>query len=225
MRALALALVALGLLAPAAPALAQTATPTVNTTPTPHTDVACPRVLVDYPRDGVIAGQEATISVKVQFASDDSRISLFRRSPTPVTMVRSATGTSAIFTVRLRETHQFTASVFDPRGGRCMGGGPEYVPLSIPVRPRVTIAATRSAVRSYAFTGRVLPGRGQAVSLYRVNADGSRVLTSRTTVQPDGTYRLDRRFTGSGRFGFVASVGPSATNVAGSSAVRATVIH
>ena len=71
---------------------------------------------------------------------------------------------------------------------------------------------------------RVLPARGQAVTVYRHTAD-ARVITGRTVVRPDGTYRFDRRFTGSGEFGFSVATGATDRNLAGQSRVRRTVIH
>jgi hypothetical protein len=94
----------------------------------------------------------------------------------------------------------------------------------VTVTPHVSIAATRTGVRDYTFTGRVLPGRGQPVALYRLEADGRRVLSGRSTVRADGTYRFDRRFTGSGRFRFVVASGASRT-AAGESAPRSTLIY
>ena len=93
----------------------------------------------------------------------------------------------------------------------------------VTVTPHVSIGATRKGPRDYTFTGRVLPGRGQPVALYRVEADGRRVLSARSTVRDDGTYRFDRRFTGTGRFGFVVTSGASRT-AAGESAIRSTLI-
>lgn len=78
-------------------------------------------------------------------------------------------------------------------------------------------------MRDYTFSGRVLPGRAPAVNLYRVEADGRRVLTSRTVGAQDGTYSVRRLFTGSGRFGFQVRVGASSAELAGSSPVRPTV--
>lgn len=94
----------------------------------------------------------------------------------------------------------------------------------VTVTPFVSIAAKRNAARDYTFSGRVLPGKGQPVALYRVEPDGRRVLTARSTVRADGTYRFDRRFTGSGRFGFLVASGASRTAPA-ESAIRSTLIY
>ncbi len=221
----ALALVPLTVLALASPAVAQTSPTPSPTLSTPPQDRACPTPLVTYPGGGIATGQEARISVGFDTPQPAGTytVSLNRASPTPFAVVRteqtSATGT--VFTVRLGETHEFTATMLD--GGECVFGGGS-VRFTVPVRPSLTISAVRNAPRDYSFTGRVLPGRGQAVNLYRVDGAGSRVLTSRTVVKPDGTYRIDRRFSGSGRFGFEVRVGESATNLAGSSPVRSTLI-
>lgn len=53
------------------------------------------------------------------------------------------------------------------------------------------------------------------------------MLTARTAVRRDGTYRIDRRFLGSGRFGFVAVADPGSSGryLTAESAVRPTVIY
>lgn len=209
----------------AAPAFAQQA-PTPGPTQTPRQDRRCPDPVVAFPGGGINTGQEARITVGFDTPQTSATytVALARETPAPAAVVRteqtSATGTA--FMVRLGETHTFTASMRD--GGECVFGGGS-VQFTVPVRPSLSIAAKRDAVRDYSFTGRVTPGRGQAIDLYRVTDNGLRVLSARSTVRPDGTYRIDRRFTGSGRFGFEARVGNSATNLAGASAVRPTVIH
>jgi hypothetical protein len=94
----------------------------------------------------------------------------------------------------------------------------------VTVTPNVSITARRNAPRDYTFSGRVLPGRGQPVALYRVDEAGRRILTARSTVAPDGTYRFDRRFTGTGRFGFFVVSGAGRT-APGASPVRSTLIY
>ncbi len=94
----------------------------------------------------------------------------------------------------------------------------------VSVSPYVSIAAKRNATRDYTFAGRVLPAKGQPVALYRVETDGRRMLTARASVRADGTYRFDRRFTGSGRFGFLIASGASRTAPVESS-VRPTLIY
>ena len=141
-------------------------------------------------------------------------------------VVRSATAEAAgttTFTVRLGETHRFRVAVTSSEP--CFDR-PVSVDVVVPVRAAVSLAAARTAPRTYAFTGRVRPAEG-TVSLYRVERTGRRVLTARADVGRDGTYRIDRRFTGSGRFGFVAvaDAGSSRRHSGGASRVRPTVVH
>lgn len=190
-------------------------------TPTPHADRACPTVTVAQPPT-ITSGQTVDLVVSVDRTSASSTATLIRESPAPRALVRGVrtADRTVTFTVRLGETHRFRAQADDGQG--CLGGGDAT--FTAPVRAAVAIAATRNAVRTYTFSGRVVPARGQDVTLYRVTADGSRVITSRTTVAPDGTYRIDRRFTGSGRFGFLTTVAATSANLSGSSPVRPTTV-
>jgi hypothetical protein len=96
----------------------------------------------------------------------------------------------------------------------------------VTVRTAVSLGAVRNGARDYSFTGRAFPAReGQVVRVYRRTDDGREVLTATTRVTPSGTWRLDRRFTGSGRFGFVARTPDDNLNAAGTSNVRPTLIY
>ena len=207
-------------------------------TPTPHSHQTCPRVFLESAPAVVKPGEAAGIVLTVDSPSSaTTTVSLTRLLPSPTHVVREVTGTQrrVVFTVRVGESHrlQATASIPSDGSGSCQSGPtPAEVPdnygqpvIDVAVRPTVSIAATRNAPRDYTFSGRVTPGRGQSVFLYRVESDGRRVLTSRTVVSRDGTYRVRRMFTGSGRFGFEAQVRQSSTNLAGASPVRPTVIH
>lgn len=91
------------------------------------------------------------------------------------------------------------------------------------VAPRLTLTAFRHGVRDYTFSG-AASRHGQILSLYRVTASGSQVLTAQT--QSDaGRWSLRRTFLGSGRFGFVVRTGRDMANAPGMSNVRPTVIH
>ena len=77
------------------------------------------------------------------------------------------------------------------------------------------------------FSGDSLPARpgGLIVSLYRVTAEGRQVLTSQTRADDrNGQWRIERRFTGSGRFGFVVRTGQDLQNAPGTSNVRSTLV-
>ena len=93
------------------------------------------------------------------------------------------------------------------------------------VATALSLSVRRLGVRSYVFEGRILPRRaGQLITLYRVNRDGREVLTQQITTDNTGTYRIFRRFTGSGTFNFITRTGQNLTNVAGRSNVRPTAI-
>ncbi len=135
-------------------------------------------------------------------------------------------GQAAVFTWAVRPTGNTRLYV---RTTNCTEsfGEPERQTDSqvITVRPAVSLGVVRNARRDYTFSGRVLPARGQLVTLYRLTADQRAVLTAQTHVAEDGTYILRRRFTGSGTFGFVTRTGQDLTNAAGRSGVRATSVY
>lgn len=176
-----------------------------------------PQRCISQPTERYIVRSNETVTVAYDTYSDSATVTLQRESPAPVAVVRQGQGRHVEFAIRPPETTVLSAT----SGPDCVARVSTYVSVS----PVVSIAAERNAPRYYTFSGRVSPGRGQAVSLYRVDAAGHRVLTSRATVCGDGTYRIDRRFSGSGRFGFLVAVPPSATNLAGQSAERSTIIY
>ena len=95
------------------------------------------------------------------------------------------------------------------------------------VRTAISIFAVRNGPRNYTFTGDSLPARpgGLIISLYRVTDNGRQVLTSQARASATtGDWVINRRFTGSGRFGFVARTGQDLQNAPGSSNVRNTLI-
>jgi hypothetical protein len=96
------------------------------------------------------------------------------------------------------------------------------------VRTTLSLAAVRNGTRNYTFSGDSLPARpgGLIVSLYRVNADGSEVLTAQVRAsEATGEWSLTRQFTGNGTFGFVVRTGQDLQNAPGASRVRPTLIY
>ena len=197
--------------------------------PTPHGDRKCPAVAVSYVPG--TAGQETQVRVSADVAPSSWRLT--RLLPSPAGVVRqtpasqAASATEVVWTIRLGETTRLRAEALSDGGCINGGDGSSEAVFDAEVRPVLTIAARRNSTRDYTFTGRVLPGRGQQVVLYRTGPDGggSRVLTARTVVRSDGTYRIDRRFSGSGRFGFYSAGEHSGTNLPGNSPVRPTLIY
>jgi hypothetical protein len=96
------------------------------------------------------------------------------------------------------------------------------------VRTNLSLSAVRNGTRNYTFSGDSLPARprGLIVSLYRVTANGSQVLTAQARASATtGEWSLTRQFTGSGTFGFVVRTGQDLLNAPGSSRVRPTMIY
>lgn len=197
-----------------------------RTVPSPGAAQRCPGISrVVVPQD-VVAGQAVGIEVQLTSAASSNRVTLVRLDPAPVAEVRSsAADLTASFTVRLGESHRFRVRVTRDDGVACAGGPGQEAELLVPVRAAVSLAAVRNAPRDYTFSGRVLPGYG-TVALYRVEQSGRRVLTAEAAVV-GGTWRVDRRFLGAGRFGFVAVASPGSTGrySGGESRVRPTVVH
>lgn len=95
------------------------------------------------------------------------------------------------------------------------------------VRTQLSLNVTRTGPRAYTFSGDSLPARrgGLVVSLYRVTSSGSQVLTAQTRADAaNGEWRIDRRFSGSGRFGFVVRTGQDLQNAPGTSNVRSVLV-
>lgn len=224
-----LAVTPLAALALAVPASAQESpSPSPRPTQSPHVDRACPFAEFDVDRRVIRPGETVSVTAR-RFAQEGQSVELrlTRLAPAPTAVVRSDTGAATVVTwsLRLGESHTVEARYFgqDPRG--CMPlGRPDAALLRVDVQPDVSIAAARHAPRDYTFTGRVLPARGQSVTLYR-HEGARRIITARGVVGPGGTYRIDRRFTGSGQFGFSVAVPASSAHLAGQSRVRPTVIH
>ena len=105
-------------------------------------------------------------------------------------------------------------------------GGAPTPPVVLSVAPAVSLAATRTGTRTYAFSGRTVPARagGLVVSLYRVDAAHHEVLTGRTRTDSHGRWSLTRTFSGTGRFGFVARTSGDVQNAAGTSSTRSVLL-
>jgi hypothetical protein len=98
----------------------------------------------------------------------------------------------------------------------------------INVRTALSLAAVRNGARTYTFSGDSLPARrgGLIISLYRAMPNGQQVLTSQVRAsETDGEWKLVRKFTGNGRFGFVVRTGQDVQNAPGTSNVRQTLVY
>ena len=202
-----------------------------NATPTPSPSTSKPPCgYIDFTvdRNPIKSGETATITAtRVNAGEDGLTARLVRRVPEPVAEVRSDTSNATVVTwpLRLGESHLFLAESVVENPEKCAPlGRPSGRFLQVDIQPVISIAATRNAARNYAFTGRIQPAKRQTVTLYR-HEGTRRIITARSVVADNGTYRIDRRFTGSGRFGFSVAVAASSAHLAGSSVVRPTVIH
>jgi hypothetical protein len=106
------------------------------------------------------------------------------------------------------------------------------------VRTQLSLNVERLGKQTYRFFGSAIPARpnGLIVSLYRVTDSGRQVLTSQVRANANvgqagfdpsrrpGSYSITRRFTGTGRFGFVVRTGQDLQNAPGSSNVRSLLI-
>jgi hypothetical protein len=192
--------------------------------PSPSPDRAC-RFTLDYaqPTTAITAGEAYRLGATLDNGDTRStRWVVERLSPGPAAVVRDQTNSSGHdATLRFTE-HHVLRHRYEAGDGSCGG---TLRTVDVKVRHALTIDAVRNAPRDYTFTGRVLPARGQTVAVHRHTEVGLRVLTGRAVVQPDGTYRFDRRFSGSGVFGFSVATGATDRNLAGESRVRRTVLH
>ena len=96
------------------------------------------------------------------------------------------------------------------------------------VRTALTLTAQRHGVRDYTFAGDSLPARpdGLIVSLYRITESSGPVLTSQARADTqNGEWTMNRKFTGTGRFGFVVRTGQDLQNAPGVSSTRSTLIY
>lgn len=96
------------------------------------------------------------------------------------------------------------------------------------VRTALTLGVARNGVRDYTFSGDSLPARpgGLIVSLYRITDAGALILTAQARADgSNGEWLLDRRFSGSGRYGFVVRTGQDLQNAPGSSNIRSLLVY
>jgi len=94
------------------------------------------------------------------------------------------------------------------------------------VHTTLSLSAYRDGPLRYHFQGRNLPRTaGQLITLYRLDSQGREIRTATTRTSTSGIWRINRRFTGSGTFRFVARTSQTLNNAPGRSNVRLTVIH
>jgi 5'-nucleotidase len=198
------------------------ATATATTTPSP---APCGPATVTLERTAITATSSAGVSVR---ATANSVLDLYAYTQPSRTfrVVRSAeVGADGVAAFRIAPPAN-TRLYAQQRG--CPAPDVAATSVVLNVRTALSLTATRTGVRSYTFRGDSLPARagGLIVSLYRVQPDGRQVLTAQTRASATtGEWRIDRRFTGSGRFGFVVRTGQDAQNAPGASNVRSTLVY
>jgi hypothetical protein len=122
-------------------------------------------------------------------------------------------------------------TVFPGTNTRCMAqntsepaSGSNSVVIN--VHTTLSLSAYRDGVRRYHFRGRNLPRiGGQLITLYRLDRNGREIRAATTRPDTSGIWRIDRRFTESGAFRFVARTSRTLTNGAGKSNVRLTIVY
>lgn len=188
----------------------------------------CVAFPVDLDPNTIIATGEADMTARGAPGTTVDVLA-YTRPSTTYRVVRSAVADDAgfaHFTVRPPANTRFVSRRHD----RCSGPplGVENSSVVLNVRTALTITTHRNGTRDVTFTGDSLPARpgGLIVSLYRITEDGRQVLTSQVRASAvDGQWSVRRRFTGSGRFGFVARTGQDLQNAPGASNVRSTLIY
>ncbi|MEX2291941.1 MAG: PA domain-containing protein [Mycobacteriales bacterium] len=211
----------------AGPAPSASATPTP--TSTPHGDPApsplpCATTTTTLQTSTIVATGSAEVTVRT---AAGSAVELWAYTRPSSTFQRVRTGTAdadglARFTVR----PPANTRLYGVQPGCDIDVAGQSVVLN--VRTALSLFVQRNGTRDYTFTGDSLPARrgGLIVSLYRVTTDGRQVLTAQTRADAaNGQWRIDRRFTGTGRFGFVVRTGQDLQNAPGSSNVRSLLVY
>jgi len=175
---------------------------------------------VTLDRTTVVATGQATATVR---AAAGTIVDLFAytRPSTQYRLVRTGTAASD-GTVRFVLRPPANTRLYAHRRG--CGPSPQVV---LNVATALTLEVERLGPRQYLFSGDSLPARrgGLVVSLYRITSDGRQVLTGQERAdEQDGSWRLLRTFSGSGRFGFVARTGQDLQNAPGRSGVRSLLV-
>ena len=206
------------------------ATPTATMSPSrppsagnqPSTPPGCARAAeVVLGRDTIIATGSSPVGAK---ASPNSVVDLYAysRPSTTYRLVRSGT-TDSNGNVTFTDLKPPTNTRLYAQQRGCAIG--QSVVLN--VRTQISLNVVRNGTRDYTFSGRLLPARpgGLIASLYRVTTTGQQILTSQTRADAStGQYVINRKFTGSGRFGFVVRTGQDLQNAPGSSNVRSLLV-
>jgi hypothetical protein len=192
-------------------------TPSASPTRVP----ACTTAITTLPVDTISATGFASVVVSAAKASNVD-LYAYSRPSTVYGLVRTGTVTqdgTVTFSIRPATNTRLYAQ---QRG--CTAG--DSVVLA--VRTTLSIAVLRNGARDYTFSGDSVPARpgGLIVNVYRVNSDGSEVLSAQARADAtDGQWVFRKQFTGGGRFGFVARTGQDMSNAPGRSNLRSLLVY
>ena len=135
----------------------------------------------------------------------------YSRPSTDFVLVRRTTATST-------GSYLFTVSPHTNTRLKVRINGQDSESVVVGVRPALSLRAVRTAVRTYTFTGSVLPRRqGQLVSVFARTPNGD-VRVGRGAVDASGVWRAAHRFTVNGTYALYASTTGDLTSAAGRSA-------
>jgi len=211
----------------ASPSPSASATPTAGTTSpspsntaSPGTPPGCQVAAARLERTTITATGSSGVTVT---AAPNSVVELFAytRPSTTFRLVRSAeVGADGVAEFRI--TPPANTRLQARQQGCAFGQS-----IVLNVRTAISLIVKRNGPRLYTFSGDSLPARpgGLIVSLFRVTNDGRQILTAQVRANSqNGEYSITRRFTGSGRFGFVVRTGQDLQNAPGSSNVRSLAV-
>jgi hypothetical protein len=225
------------------------ATPTASTSASPSSSSSCgqtPLTISVSPKD-IVPKQASTVSVH---GAPNQPVDLYAYSQpnTDYSVVRSGT-TDASGNVSWSVTPGGNTRLYAHyRNGSTTAAPSDSKSIVITVHTSLSLSAYRDGPREYHFQGTNLPRRaGQLITLYRYatgpnldkycvptaesdttnKADGSchAIITSQADTGPNNTWRIDRTFTGDGKFYFVVRTSQNINNGRGHSNQRLTIIH
>jgi adhesin/invasin len=190
-------------------------------TPSPSGTPACATATATV-RPAVISAMDTSDVTVTAKAGSTVDLFAYTRPSTTFTVVRTGVvGSGGTITWAVRPPRN-TRLYAQQRG--CTAGSS----VVVGVRTTLSLAAVRNGTRNYTFYGDSLPARpgGLIVSLYRIDADGSEVLTAQARASATtGEWSLTRQFMGTGRFGFILRTGLDLQNAPGASHVRPTLVY
>ncbi|MBK5307991.1 MAG: hypothetical protein JJD92_15000 [Frankiaceae bacterium] len=225
------------------------ATPTATTSPTATSSPgpACVRLTLSVRPKDIVPTQTSTAVVT---GSSNSTVDLYAysRPSTTYTKVRSGT-TDPNGRISWDLKPGTNTRLYAHYASGSGTTGPSDSPSTVlTVHTSLSLSAYRDGVRKYHFQGTNLPRRaGQLITLYRyasgpnldqycvptaesdttVKTDGAckAIITSQAKTGANNTWRIDRTFTGDGRFYFVVRTSDNLNNGRGHSNQRLTIIH